>query len=119
MAWQTIVRPLGMGWIDQLPLALPNIRTSFKQDPESMAAELICGTTLSLPADLMTPPQGSDIPEQDLQHLLLASPYLAFHVYKLICEYTCKELPILATIYFHSDMYEKNRWSSWSPFVGL
>ncbi|XP_042871789.1 igE-binding protein-like [Penaeus japonicus] len=38
-----LIRPSGIGWVDQLPLALLNIRTSFKQDLECTTAELVSG----------------------------------------------------------------------------
>ncbi|XP_042884938.1 protein NYNRIN-like [Penaeus japonicus] len=58
-----LIRPSVVGWVDQLPLTLLKIRTSLKQDLECTAAELVYGTVLSLPADFVTPPQGSDTPE--------------------------------------------------------
>ncbi|ROT61804.1 hypothetical protein C7M84_020379 [Penaeus vannamei] len=40
-------------WVDQLPHALLNIRTSFKEDLQCTAAEMVYGTTLALPADFI------------------------------------------------------------------
>nr|XP_027238305.1 uncharacterized protein LOC113829345 [Penaeus vannamei] len=40
-------------WVDQLPHVLLNIRTSFKEDLQCTAAEMVYGTTLALPADFI------------------------------------------------------------------
>ncbi|ROT83866.1 reverse transcriptase [Penaeus vannamei] len=40
-------------WIDQLPLVLLNIRTSFKEDLQCTTTEMVYGTTLALPADFL------------------------------------------------------------------
>jgi len=40
-------------WVDQLPHILLNIRTSFKEDLQCTAAEMVYGTTLALPADFL------------------------------------------------------------------
>ncbi|XP_047480568.1 uncharacterized protein LOC125033229 [Penaeus chinensis] len=40
-------------WVDQLPLALLHIQTSFKQDLQCTAAEMVYGTTIALPADFV------------------------------------------------------------------
>ncbi|UYV70460.1 hypothetical protein LAZ67_7003079 [Cordylochernes scorpioides] len=43
-----------INWIDALPLVLLGIRTSYKEDLKCTAAEMVFGTTLNLPADLLT-----------------------------------------------------------------
>ncbi|UYV82121.1 hypothetical protein LAZ67_21001001 [Cordylochernes scorpioides] len=43
-----------INWIDALPLVLLGIRTSYKEDLKCTAAEMVFGTTLNLPADLIT-----------------------------------------------------------------
>ncbi|UYV78472.1 hypothetical protein LAZ67_16001606 [Cordylochernes scorpioides] len=43
-----------INWIDALPLVLLGIRTSYKGDLKCTAAEMVFGTTLNLPADLLT-----------------------------------------------------------------
>ncbi|UYV80651.1 hypothetical protein LAZ67_19001240 [Cordylochernes scorpioides] len=43
-----------INWIDALPLVLLGIRTSYKEDLKCSAAEMVFGTTLNLPADLLT-----------------------------------------------------------------
>ncbi|XP_042866775.1 uncharacterized protein LOC122249730 [Penaeus japonicus] len=58
-----LIRPSGIGWLDQPPHTLLHIRTSFKQDLECMAAELVYGTKLSLPMDFIMPLHGSDDPK--------------------------------------------------------
>ncbi|ROT81000.1 integrase core domain protein [Penaeus vannamei] len=40
-------------WVDQLPHVLLNIRTSFKEDLQCTAAEMVYGATLALPADFI------------------------------------------------------------------
>ncbi|ROT72546.1 Gag-Pol polyprotein [Penaeus vannamei] len=40
-------------WVNQLPHVLLNIRTSFKEDLQCTAAEMVYGTTLALPADFI------------------------------------------------------------------
>ncbi|XP_069986295.1 uncharacterized protein [Penaeus vannamei] len=40
-------------WVDQLPHVLLNIRTSFKEDLQCTAAEMVYRTTLALPADFL------------------------------------------------------------------
>ncbi|XP_047468533.1 uncharacterized protein LOC125024808 [Penaeus chinensis] len=39
--------------VDQLPLAILHIRTSFKQDLQCTATEMVYGTTIALPADFV------------------------------------------------------------------
>ncbi|UYV74048.1 hypothetical protein LAZ67_11001970 [Cordylochernes scorpioides] len=43
-----------INWIDALPLVLLGIRTSYKEDLKCTAAEMVFGTTLNLPTDLLT-----------------------------------------------------------------
>ncbi|UYV80802.1 hypothetical protein LAZ67_19001764 [Cordylochernes scorpioides] len=43
-----------INWIDALPLVLLGIRTSYKEDLKCTTAEMVFGTTLNLPADLLT-----------------------------------------------------------------
>ncbi|UYV73001.1 hypothetical protein LAZ67_10001455 [Cordylochernes scorpioides] len=43
-----------INWIDALPLVLLGIRTSYKEDLKCTAAEMVFGTTLNLPAALLT-----------------------------------------------------------------
>ncbi|UYV61770.1 hypothetical protein LAZ67_1006444 [Cordylochernes scorpioides] len=43
-----------INWIDALPLVLLGIRTFYKEDLKCTAAEMVFGTTLNLPADLLT-----------------------------------------------------------------
>ena len=52
----------GTGWVDMLPLALLNIRSSVKEDLECTTAELVYGTTIALPADMITPPSAPEDP---------------------------------------------------------
>ncbi|ROT73079.1 transposon Ty3-G gap-Pol polyprotein [Penaeus vannamei] len=40
-------------WVEQLPHVLLNIRTSFKEDLQCTAAEMVYGTMLALPADFI------------------------------------------------------------------
>ncbi|ROT69915.1 putative choline/ethanolamine kinase [Penaeus vannamei] len=40
-------------WVDQLPLVLLNIRTSFKEDLQCTTTEMVYGTMLALPADFL------------------------------------------------------------------
>lgn len=43
-------------WTDALTLVLLDIRTAYKEDIQSSAAELVCGEPLLLPGKLLAPP---------------------------------------------------------------
>jgi len=51
-------------WTSQLALILLGIRSSVKEDLKYSPAELVYGTTLRLPADIVVEPEGSEIPDQ-------------------------------------------------------
>ena len=64
-----LISTSNIGWVEQLPLALLNIRSSYKEDLDSTAAEAVYGTTLSLPADFVTPPSELDDPKPFIKKL--------------------------------------------------
>ena len=47
-------------WVDELPVVLLGIRTTLKEDLSCSAAEMVYGTTLSLPGDFFTEPTQED-----------------------------------------------------------
>ncbi|UYV71006.1 hypothetical protein LAZ67_8001389 [Cordylochernes scorpioides] len=53
-----------INWIDASPLVLLGIRTSYKEDLKCTAAEMVFGTTLNLPADLLKNPDPSNFATQ-------------------------------------------------------
>ncbi len=58
-------------WVDNLPIVLLDIRSSFKPDVNACAAELVYGSTIRLPGEFLeqtTPPAPGDI--NDLLHRL-------------------------------------------------
>ncbi len=58
-------------WVDNLPIVLLGIRSSFKPDVNACAAELVYGSTIRLPGEFLeqtTPPAPGDI--NDLLHRL-------------------------------------------------
>nr|VZI47936.1 unnamed protein product [Spirometra erinaceieuropaei] len=58
-------------WSDNLPLALLGIRAALKSDLGCSAAELVFGTTLRLPGEMVTPTsRGADKTPDDLVHRL-------------------------------------------------
>ncbi|XP_076057923.1 uncharacterized protein LOC143035162 [Oratosquilla oratoria] len=67
-------------WSQALPLALLGIRTSFKEDLQHSSAELVYGTTLKLPGQLLAPaPNSSSCHLQDYtakltDHMLSLKP---------------------------------------------
>ena len=50
-------------WMTTLPLVLLGIRTAFKQDIHSTAAEMVYGTTLCLPGEFFTPTPTNSLPD--------------------------------------------------------
>nr|VZI50957.1 unnamed protein product [Spirometra erinaceieuropaei] len=58
-------------WSDNLPLALPGVRAALKSDLGCSAAELVFGTTLRLPGEMITPTsRGADETPDNLVHRL-------------------------------------------------
>nr|VZI03512.1 unnamed protein product [Spirometra erinaceieuropaei] len=58
-------------WSDNLPLALLGIRAALKSDLGCSAAELVFGTTLRLPGEMITPTsRGADETPDNLMHRL-------------------------------------------------
>nr|XP_027232754.1 uncharacterized protein LOC113824216 [Penaeus vannamei] len=52
--WRQLMVLIGSKrWVDQLPHVLHNIWTSFKEDLQCTAVEMVYGTTLALPADFI------------------------------------------------------------------
>jgi len=62
-------------WVDVLPTVLLGLRTSFKEDLKSTAAEMVYGTTLRLPGEFFTDvdmlPDPQPFLEKFTQHMLL------------------------------------------------
>ena len=52
-------------WVDALPVVLLGIRTALKTDLDCSAAELVYGTTLRLPGDLIAPNSTNQFPSPD------------------------------------------------------
>lgn len=49
-------QPVPEAWVDNLPIVLLGLRSSFKPDIQCTVSELVYGTTLRLPADLVASP---------------------------------------------------------------
>ena len=58
-----------MPWTDALPIILLGIRTAYKEDLQSSAAELLYGETLRIPGEMMNPTAPKVEPSNFLQHL--------------------------------------------------
>ena len=52
-------------WMDSLPLVLLGIRTAVKEDIQCKAAEMVYGTTLRLPGELITPSHPESVNTSD------------------------------------------------------
>ncbi|XP_064463141.1 uncharacterized protein LOC135374070 [Ornithodoros turicata] len=53
-----IAREAQTSWVDHLPVVMLGIRSAFKEDLSCTAAELVYGTTLRLPGDFWSDPDG-------------------------------------------------------------
>lgn len=63
-------RLVASGWVSALPLILLSFRTTPKADIGAAPADLVYGTSLALPAEMLVPPAQSSPPPQDfLQQL--------------------------------------------------
>ncbi|CAI2738189.1 unnamed protein product [Dicrocoelium dendriticum] len=60
-------------WTENLPLVLLGLRTTFKADLGCSAAELVYGTTLKLPADLVQPIDFNALDPSNFVHRLRSS----------------------------------------------
>ncbi|BHF59507.1 hypothetical protein SprV_0100246600 [Sparganum proliferum] len=58
-------------WSDNVPVALLGIRAALKSDLDCSAAELVFGTTLRLPGEMVTPtPRGAEETPENFEHRL-------------------------------------------------
>ena len=75
--------PSTLDWVDSLPMALLEIRTTRKQDCCCTPAELVYGTTLRIPGEFFAPSTDAAIPDpssyvtklKDSMQYLRASPF--------------------------------------------